>query len=122
MAGPITAGYLAISGILVPNKHFPIDSSAHYGFEACYGSTFEAYDWELDETGVPGCMDSLFLILTYRTVPPRTLTRVRGLIVKPTGNPDEYRRVGSFELDPMERSEFEGLDFENPVKQRITIV
>lgn len=118
--------------MLVPNKNSPIDSTAHYDFETGHKSTFEAYDWEVDEKGIPGCVDSSFLILTFCTMPTNlppeigpliaTPMRVRGLIVKPTGNLHEYRRVGAFQLDPTERSEFADLDFENLEKQRITIV
>jgi hypothetical protein len=110
ITGPISHGCLTLSAILRPNKNMLIDAGAHSGFETFYYS------------GIPSCMDSVFLVMTYRTATEPISTRVRGLIVKATGNPDEYRRVGAFQLDPVERSEFADLDFENPEKQRITIV
>jgi hypothetical protein len=122
---PISDGFIKISGFLRPNQNTKTPTAAHGWCLTSTHSFFEAHDWEYDEQGVSSCEGSAFLVLTYRYANGRAscTARVRGLILKLTGNkPDEYRRIGAFALDPTVRPEFADFDIENLDKHTISIV
>ena len=126
--GQVSDGFVEISGYLRPNLETEACKACFDGSPDAY-AYFEAYDSGYDEHNYHSRKDTFFLVLTH--VPNIDETErysaqsrmVKGLILEQTGRvPDEYRRVGSFALNPDVRAEFADLDIDNPDHQIITIV
>lgn len=121
--GKIKDGYIRISGHL-RSRQEPVPRILDE-----YYTEYEFYDYAHEENGYCPDESTLYFALTLQPKVPNEIDqirqgrRVRGLIVESTNRaPDEYRRIGMFNLNPDLRPAFKGLDLEHIQTQVITII
>jgi hypothetical protein len=114
--GTLAGGYITISADVRPMKRSPIPAPMHL-FDS--ETTFVRYDDTYSNECRQVFDGAYFLALSCVL---ETSVRVRGLVVEPTGQADEYRRIGAFEYRVEEREEYKGFDIENSTRTIVMLV